>query len=199
MGKSGKQQQIFSALEVANLCGVVNQTAINWIKQGHLSGFTTPGGQYRVYGEDLVKFLQKRNMKIPEALSGIAVQKTILIVDDDETINNLLKNLLSKKFPESRVIQAFDGFEAGRKLVETSPVIIILDIDLPGIDGYQLCRRIKEDKEMANPWVISITGLGLEEKKLAEMGADAFFSKPFDFEHLVEVVSTFLKGMKYEK
>ena len=125
--------------------------------------------------------------------------KTILIVDDDETINNLLKNLLLKKFPESRVIQAFDGFEAGRKLVETSPVIIILDIDLPGIDGYQLCRRIKEDKEMSNPWVISITGLGLEEKKLAEMGADAFFSKPFDFEHLMDVVSTFLKGMKYEK
>jgi two-component system OmpR family response regulator len=199
MGKSEQPSKVFSALEVANLCGVVNQTAINWIKQGHLAGFTTPGGQYRVYSEDLVKFLKKRNMKIPESLQDMAAQKALLIVDDDETINNLLKNLLEKKFPQISIYQAFDGFEAGRRLAEISPVIIILDIDLPGIDGYQLCRKIKEDRDMANPWVISITGLSVEEKNMSDIGSDAFFSKPFDFEQLVDVVSSFLKGMKYEK
>ena len=53
MLKKDKKIRIYSALEVANICGVVNQTAINWIKNSHLKAFTTPGGQYRVYSEDL--------------------------------------------------------------------------------------------------------------------------------------------------
>ncbi len=60
MSRSDKKVNIFSALEVANICGVVNQTAINWIRNGHLKAFTTPGGQYRIYAEDLVDFLNAR-------------------------------------------------------------------------------------------------------------------------------------------
>jgi len=52
---------------VANLCGVVNQTAINWIRNGYLKAFTTPGGQYRIYAEDLISFLDSRGMR---SLSG---------------------------------------------------------------------------------------------------------------------------------
>lgn len=60
MTKHDKRVRIYSALEVANLCGVVNQTAINWIKSGHLKAFTTPGGQFRIYAEDLIAFLEER-------------------------------------------------------------------------------------------------------------------------------------------
>ena len=59
---------VFSALEVANICGVVNQTAINWINTGHLKAFKTPGGQYRVYPADLISFMRDRKMKIPKEL-----------------------------------------------------------------------------------------------------------------------------------
>ena len=65
MAKNGKKVRIFSALEVANICGVVNQTAINWIKNNHLKAFTTPGGQYRIYAEDLLEFLESRGMRVP--------------------------------------------------------------------------------------------------------------------------------------
>ncbi|HUW42488.1 MAG TPA: helix-turn-helix domain-containing protein, partial [Rectinemataceae bacterium] len=68
MSKSAKKVRIFSALEVANLCGVVNQTAINWIRNGYLKAFTTPGGQYRIYAEDLTEFLDSRGMRIPPEL-----------------------------------------------------------------------------------------------------------------------------------
>ena len=61
-----KNEKVYSALEVAKICGVVNQTAINWIKAGYLKAFCTPGGQYRVYPEDLADFMTKRNMKLPE-------------------------------------------------------------------------------------------------------------------------------------
>ena len=70
MSKSVKKVRIFSALEVANLCGVVNQTAINWIRNGYLKAFTTPGGQYRIYAEDLVAFLEKRGMRVPPELEA---------------------------------------------------------------------------------------------------------------------------------
>ncbi len=74
MTKRFKKKRMFSALEVANICGVVNQTAINWIKNGHINAFTTPGSQYRVYPEDFKAFLEERNMKVPaeidEAIEG---------------------------------------------------------------------------------------------------------------------------------
>ena len=75
MARTDKKVRIFSALEIANICGVVNQTAINWIKNGYLKAFTTPGGQYRVYSEDLVDFLHSRGMRMPDELQRILEQQ----------------------------------------------------------------------------------------------------------------------------
>ncbi|RKX90387.1 MAG: histidine kinase, partial [Spirochaetes bacterium] len=98
MGKKSKKVRIFSALEVANICGVVNQTAINWVKNGHLKAFTTPGGQYRIYAEDFVSFLEERGMRIPEELLSLVSPrkgKKILIIDDDKDLNDVLKDIFS--------------------------------------------------------------------------------------------------------
>jgi two-component system, OmpR family, response regulator len=191
MAKNGKKIRIFSALEVANICGVVNQTAINWIKNNHLKAFTTPGGQYRIYAEDLLEFLESRGMRIPDELyelTKVGGQRTILIVDDDQELNSMLKKILSSKINGYAIAQAFDGFEAGKLLAETGPKAVILDIDLPGVDGHSLCAKIKSDPSLGEPVVISISGLNdpAEEQKILEEGADAFFPKPIDFDALVE-------------
>ena len=190
MGKKEKKVRIFSALEVADICGVVNQTAINWIKNGFLKAFMTPGGQYRVYAEDLLAFLTSRGMRIPEELleneESAADWRRILIVDDDENINTLLKRFLTRRLPSCTIMQAFDGFEAGKQISESKPGVILLDIGLPGIDGHKLCKRIKEDPALGSPVIIAITGLTdstMEQTIIAE-GADAFFAKPLDFEKL---------------
>ncbi len=195
MARQNKKVRIYSALEVANICGVVNQTAINWIKNDYLKAFTTPGGQYRIYAENLLEFLESRGMKVPEELKELTLQaegvKSILIVDDDEEINNMLRDYFSKKFPEGEVLQAFDGFEAGRVISEKKPKIIILDIDLPGIDGHQLCKKIKADESLRNPAVISITGLNDSRVRVAVLkaGADAFFAKPLDFDAIASFIN----------
>jgi len=194
MGKKEKKIRIFSALEVADICGVVNQTAINWIKNGFLKAFMTPGGQYRVYAEDLLAFLSSRGMRIPDELAESAEEepdwKKILIVDDDQNINTLLKRFLTKRMPEWTVSQAFDGFEAGKLISESRPGVILLDISLPGIDGHRLCRRIKEDPSLGTPVIVAITGLAEEdvEETILREGADAFFKKPLDFEKLCQKV-----------
>lgn len=198
MAKNGKKVRIFSALEVANICGVVNQTAINWIKNGHLKAFITPGGQYRVYADDLVDFLSSRGMRIPEELEALQNEKisweTILVVDDDEDINDLLKRFLEKKFPEYTILQAFDGFEAGKLSSECIPGIIILDINLPGIDGHKLCQKLKEESMQTAPAIIAITGLDdpKEEQTILKNGADAFFAKPLDLKALIKKINELL-------
>lgn len=191
MAKNERKVKIFSALEVANICGVVNQTAINWIRNGYLKAFTTPGGQYRVYAEDLMAFLDTRGMRIPEELSSLMKDEvgwtSILIVDDDRDLNDLLKRWVEKKLPDYRVFQAYDGFEAGKALAELRPGFVFLDIDLPGIDGHKLCRKIKEDPSFGKPFVLAMTGLDIPEERNAmlEDGADAFFAKPLDFDQVI--------------
>jgi excisionase family DNA binding protein len=190
MTRNEKQVRIYSALEAAQICGVVNQTAINWIKSGHLKAFQTPGGQYRVYEEDLVSFLTSRGMRVPADLTtGEVLQPDrdlVLIVDDDPQINTLLMRFLQKKDPSRRILQAFDGFEAGRLISDRRPEAVILDIGLPGLDGHGLCRRIKQDTGLARPVIVAISGLdqGVDGVIIIEEGADAFFAKPLDLERL---------------
>ncbi len=197
MGKKSKKVRIFSALEVANICGVVNQTAINWVKNGHLKAFTTPGGQYRIYAEDFVSFLVDRGMRIPEELSSLvsssSYRKKILIIDDDRDLNDVLRDIFKKKLPDFDLFQAFDGFEAGKMLQAEKPDVIILDINLPGVDGHALCSKIKSDKDLGNPTIISISGLNdaVEEEKILSEGADAFFPKPIQFDRLVDAIEKF--------
>jgi two-component system OmpR family response regulator len=195
MPKNTKKVRIFSALEVANLCGVVNQTAINWIRNGYLKAFTTPGGQYRIYAEDLTRFLDERGMRIPPELEDRFREdvdwSSILVVDDDAELNDLLKRWFERKLVAFSIHQAYDGFEAGRLIAEKRPGFVVLDIDLPGIDGHALCRKIKDEPGFGKPFIIAITGLDRPEEEQVMMaeGADAFFAKPLDFEVVASAVS----------
>ena len=193
MAKQAKKIRIYSALEVANICGVVNQTAINWIKNGHLKAFTTPGGQYRIYAEDLVDFLEGRGMRIPSEVVEVAnrEKKQILIVEDEIDLNDMLRILIEQKFAEFEVQQAYDGFEAGQMIANGNPAVILLDINLPGIDGHKLIERIRSDESLSGPRIIAMSGIQDEitskDRILAE-GADVFMEKPIDTDSLVSVI-----------
>ncbi|GHU66703.1 histidine kinase [Spirochaetia bacterium] len=193
MSRSGRRIKIFSALEVANICGVVNQTAINWIKNGHLKAFTTPGGQYRIYAKDLAAFFDKRDMgDSGEALQVLLEQAnwdTILIASDDEALSNKLKEQLQEKLPDYEVLQAFDGFDSGRQLIEDRPGFILLDGALPGVDSLKFIRTVKEDTVFGKPFVFIMNTPGAS----IPDNIDASFSKPPDLLKLVETISGFGK------
>ncbi len=190
-----KRIQIYSALEVANMCGVVNQTAINWIKSGYLKAFNTPGGQYRVYKDDLIDFINKRGMRVPAIIadseSPAADWKKLIIIDDDESLNNAIRAYLEKNLQNLSVFQSFDGFDAGAQLVEKKPGFVLLDLSLPGINGQEICRRIKYDDSFGKPYVIVITALedpGLEDELFAS-GADKFFRKPVKMNDILDAIT----------
>lgn len=189
---STQKQRVFSALEVAKICGVVNQTVINWIRAGHLKASVTPGGQFRIYPEDLKSFLDSKGMRVPEELQGLVAStaETVLVVEDDTVLNDMLRAQLQRAFPEAKIWAAFDGFDAGSMLGVYKPRLVILDLNLPGVNGQELCRRIKQERGFDNPVVIGITASddpGLEAEILA-LGADAFYRKPFDTERIVKLV-----------
>lgn len=199
MSKNSQAYIVFSALEVANICGVVNQTAINWIRREHLKAFKTPGGQFRVYLDDLVEFMQKRKMRVPQHImeiheEGALNQASVLIVDDDKGLNSVLAKYLERAHERIVVYQAFDGFEAGAQLVDKKPKCVLLDLNLPGVDGLELCKKIYNSEEFGKPFVCVITGLEDKtlEKQVKDLGAIEFFTKPLDLVAVAEKLKKLL-------
>jgi twitching motility two-component system response regulator PilG len=117
----------------------------------------------------------------------------ILIVDDSPTVRKLVSMTMEKS--GYAVTTAADGYQAADQLLKSLPDLILLDIAMPGMDGYQVCKLIKENKETANIPVIMLSGKdGFFDKIRGRMaGSTAYITKPFKPEALVESVRQFCK------
>jgi two-component system alkaline phosphatase synthesis response regulator PhoP len=117
----------------------------------------------------------------------------ILFVEDEEDIAETGKLLLSAK--GYTVDVATDGLTAVEKVYEDRPDLVILDISIPEMDGYQVCRVIKGDPEYCNIPIIMLTARTLQSDRFRgkETGADEYITKPYDPKQLVETVEKFIK------
>ena len=107
------------------------------------------------------------------------MQKNVLVVDDHPEIRDLMVKILERR--GYRVSTASDGHDALTQFALARPDLVITDLSMPGLNGYQLCRLIRGISSV--PVLIMSAQKGVEEKAY-EMGADAFVSKPFDMEAL---------------
>jgi len=119
----------------------------------------------------------------------------MLIVEDEETILTLLSTIFSF-FEEYEIILARDGEEAFEVVKENIPDIILLDIQIPKMDGYELCKTIKSNPITSNTKVLMLTGLAQDYnlQKALEAGANAYITKPFSTRAMVEKVEELLKS-----
>jgi len=178
-------EKTYSTFDISEICGVYPTTVADWIDAGKLKAFHTPGGHRRVRKSDLLEFLRKYNMPIPKELTKDG-RKKILIVDDDQAVINFITRFL-RKFPEKyQFTSATGGFQAGQALAEFEPDLIVLDLLLPGIDGFQVCRNIRSNEKTKRIKILAITGYDTPEnrKKIFACGADDYLPKPFDTEEL---------------
>ena len=142
----------------------------------------------------LAKFLQKQGMRLPEELKQILAEQAkieqVLIVDDDQKANDTIKQYLDKRYPEYRVNQAYDGFDAGKAISDYKPDVVLLNINLPGVDGYKLCGSIKVDENLSRPIVVAITATGGAEveERARQAGADGFLRKPVNLDILPNLI-----------
>ncbi|AGB41465.1 response regulator with CheY-like receiver domain and winged-helix DNA-binding domain [Halobacteroides halobius DSM 5150] len=117
----------------------------------------------------------------------------ILVVDDDKNICKLIEIYLQKE--DYQVITAMDGQEAIDKYYEYNPQLVVLDIMLPQVDGWEVCQEIRED---SNVPILMLTAKGEKDDKLKglEIGADDYVTKPFDPDELVARVKVILRRTK---
>jgi len=117
------------------------------------------------------------------------MSQKILIVDDEIHIRVLLTQTL-EDFEDAGIelLSAGDGLEAWNVVQAKRPDLIILDVMLPGLSGYEVCRRIKSDPALSNIHVIMLTAKGQEadRRRSTEVGANEYITKPFDPDYLVE-------------
>jgi DNA-binding response OmpR family regulator len=116
----------------------------------------------------------------------------ILVVDDDKTNLKFLKEILEDHF---QLYPVDSGEEALRVISNFRPDLVLLDIMLPGLDGYSVCQSIKEDKLFSEVKIILISAKAMlnERQKGYEAGADDYITKPFDHEELMIKIHSLLK------
>lgn len=186
-------EDIFTVFTASQHCNVSTKTIINWIESGHIEAYKTVGGHRRIKKDVLEAFMRKQGIPVPENAPGNG-RKRILVVDDDPIIVETIVQSLEEDEHDYEVISAADGFEAGLQVSHFKPHILILDIMMPDIKGFEVCKKIKSSPDTAATKIIVLSAYLDEEKfaKMKEYGADICFSKPLPLGQLKAEVARLL-------
>ena len=174
--------------EVAELLMVSTAAVRLWAESGHLKARVTAGGHRRFKLDDIKDFAMKKNIQLN---TNINENPRILIVDDDIHFAELLACLLKVEIKNVEVEISLDGFDAANKLHDFTPSIMLLDIKMPGLDGFQVCQRVKENPLQNHIRVIAISGYITDSDidKLHTMGAEACLQKPINIPNLLTLLA----------
>ncbi|MDH5425649.1 MAG: response regulator [Gammaproteobacteria bacterium] len=179
-------EKLLTPNEVAELLLVSPTTVRFWAQKGSLKALTTPGGHRRFKYEDIEEFAESRGM----SLRGNPGMTRILIIDDEAEFGSFLVDFLSK-YKNVEVELASYSFEAGLKFRSFKPHVVLLDIMMPGINGFQICQMMKTDRALKNIRIIGMTGYPSDEnvEQMLSAGAEACLKKPIDTAELLSVLN----------
>ncbi|HEY2327522.1 MAG TPA: response regulator [Gaiellaceae bacterium] len=162
--------------QAARFLGVAQSTIRKWSDQGRVPAFYTPGGHRRYRQRDLDTFLARSGP------GGQSNGPLVLVVDDDASVRELMRvNLEAEGYA---VREAGGADEALAVIDDQAPQLVLLDVVMPGIDGWQMLKRMQE-RHGSIP-VIMFSGEVSAEGDAEERGAQAFVGKPFDPLQLIE-------------
>ncbi len=169
--------------KVAQLLMVSQSAVRNWCAKGELPVHLTPGGHRRFLEQDVRRFAEDRGLVV-RAVTSEGLR--LLVVDDDPGVIEYVSELLSFSQEPMLLETAADGFAAGEKLHTFKPEVVLLDLKMPGMDGYSVCSRIKSNPATAGIKVIAMTAFHNAENvaRIQEAGAALCLAKPFDVEAL---------------
>jgi CheY-like chemotaxis protein len=203
------REDLLKISEMAQKADVLVSTIRYYTDIGLLKAAMTTEGGHRLYEEistmdrlGKIKKMVAKGMTLPEIQSQIEqeiISKNILVVDDEPEIVDFIKELLTDAVPH-QFETAADGFSAGHLVHTFAPDLVILDLLLPGVDGFQVCRMIREDPETKNSKILAVTGYDSAEirNKIIESGADDYLGKPLDYAQTLDKICKLL-GVKANK
>lgn len=172
--------------EVARMLGVSRQTVLRMVHAERVRTCQTPGGFHRIPADEVSRLLAERGLA--ESPLTMARPVNILIVDDQEDVLDLLRRALKPAGERLHIRTATSGIDALIEIGEAQPDLLILDLIMPGVDGFEVCHRIRE-RYGSQLRIIAMSGqyTALTQAELDAHGLDAFFPKPIP---LVEVLDT---------
>ncbi|NOZ11020.1 MAG: response regulator [Gammaproteobacteria bacterium] len=171
--------------QVAELL-MVSPTAVRqWAEKGDLNALTTPGGHRRFLPGEVERFARDRGLTLNPGNNGAL---RILIVDDDEQLMRYLVEVLNGFQNEAITETAGDGFAAGFKVREFEPHVVLLDLMMPGLNGFQVCHLLKTEPNTKAIRVIAMTGYPSPEniENILAAGAEVCLPKPIDEQVLIK-------------
>jgi excisionase family DNA binding protein len=176
--------------DLAKYCQVTSATIVNWIRAGKLDVYSTPGGQYRMELSKFRDFLITNGFPIPDELQERR-EKRVLVIDDDPDMVTLFADAISALAPAVRAYTAANGIDGLIEVGRLKPDLISLDLDMPHIDGVELCRRLRSNAETKDIPVVVVTGLPIDSEPTGAasgLGVKVLLQKPVDIEQYVAVI-----------
>lgn len=178
--------------EIAAFCHVTINAVKKWIASGKLEAFKTPGGHFRVSHVCFVSFLEKYKLDVKEEM--FPERKKVLIIDDEHDIVEFIRGALESMDQGYLIETAGDGYEALIKVGDFKPELLVLDIRMPKIDGFEVCRRIKGDASTREIKILAVTAYGRDDiDKIVQCGADFGMPKPLKLKEFQRNVQRLLK------
>ena len=199
-----------TAADILKNVPITRKTLWLWQKKYHF--FPDPDKKLHPGGKGIVGYypswvmdrceniykLQKKGYTvaiIKEILQKEAVEqstKKILIVDDEKKNANLIQKFFKKNGYNVEV--AYDGLEAGLKTVCFLPSVLLINVSLPGLNGLEACKKIKNNEQTKNIHIFAMSGnLSYSENLLLEAGTEKFFKKPVDIAHIFKECDELIK------
>lgn len=193
--KDYRRKPYFTPTEVADRLMVSPITVRQWAQKKLLKAETTPGGHRRFLRHDVERFARERGLTLQPPDDG---SLRILVVDDDRLMAESLSELFKAASEDVEVEVAYDGFDAGRKVLLFEPHVVLLDLVMEGMDGFEVCARLKSDPATKAVRVIAMTGCQTLEnsQRIFDAGAEACLSKPFDPDEMLLAVGIQSAGSK---
>ncbi|MBE7451491.1 MAG: response regulator [Kofleriaceae bacterium] len=179
--------QLLTSTQVGNLLQVNPSSVKKWVNDGHIIAFRTPGGHRRIRASDLVMFLDHHKIPVPRALAN-AARRRVLAVDDDTIQLKALGRAFKRHADKVEVTLVENGIDALVEIGSLRPHLLLIDIYMPGIDGIEVCRRLKANPVTKDIVVIVTSGrlTGELEQSARAAGARRVLRKPVDVATVLE-------------
>lgn len=183
-----KQKDYFTTRETAEKLGVAVSTVQLWVNNGLLKAWTTGGGHRRIVRSSVEEMLEQQQAVLEEEKP--VKQLSVVVMEDDAQLLRLHEKQLLSWNPKAHIVTAKDGFEGLIKVGRALPDVIITDLMMPNMDGFQVIRAIREMDELKHSLVIVISGLTEQEIEARGglPGGVRLFHKPVHFDEIVPLL-----------
>jgi excisionase family DNA binding protein len=180
-------EELYTTHDLSRMLQVDPSTISKWIDRGMLIAFRTPGGHRRVRTSDLRSFLIAHQMPVPDELGSGTVK--LLAVDDEKPVLDALRRAFKPYQPSVEITTTTSGVEALLLVSEQKPHGMLIDLNMPDLDGLEVCRRIRTRKQFEGVRLITMTARPNQDMvdQSLKAGAIACLGKPLEVEKVLEL------------